>query len=272
MDPERWKIVDGIFQSVLDRPPGERDAFLRHACAGDGTLEQEVRSLLTSERLRARLQAGGIPAGRAAAGGRAGGVPVRRAQSGTTLFELLIAVTLVSFLAVGIMTAMRVGLNAKSKTDDRLLGNRKAAAVERVLAAEVAGFMPISADCQGVPGARFGFFEGRSNEMRFVSSYSLQEAARGYPRVLEFRVIPGERGEGVRLIVNELFYTGPSSLGQLCAALEPEPGAGGAIAQIDLLQAQRDAFQAEVTRIRTDANLLNARAQLLISSGRSLIH
>ena len=45
----------------------------------------------------------------------------------------------------------------------------------------------------------------------------------------------------------------------------------GSATQLDLLQAQRDAFSAEVTRIRTDANLLNARAQLRIASGWSLI-
>ena len=49
MDSERWKQVDGVLQSVLDRAPEERDAFLRQACAGDEALEREVRSLLTSE-------------------------------------------------------------------------------------------------------------------------------------------------------------------------------------------------------------------------------
>ena len=51
--------------------------------------------------------------------------------------------------------------------------------------------------------------------MRFVSSYSLDEAARGYPKVLEFQVIPGER-EGVRLVVNERVYAGPLSTGPFC--------------------------------------------------------
>ena len=55
MDSERWKQVDNVLQSVLDRAPEERDAFLRHACAGDEALEREVRSLLTSEE-----QAGGF--------------------------------------------------------------------------------------------------------------------------------------------------------------------------------------------------------------------
>ena len=49
MDSERWKQVDDVLQSALDRAPEERDAFLRRACAGDEALEREVRSLLTSE-------------------------------------------------------------------------------------------------------------------------------------------------------------------------------------------------------------------------------
>src|SRR3984957_998605 len=53
MDSERWKKIDSLLQSVLERPPGERDAFLRQACATDQALETEIRSLL-----RAQQQAG----------------------------------------------------------------------------------------------------------------------------------------------------------------------------------------------------------------------
>jgi len=53
MDSDRWQEVDSLLQSVLERPPEERDAFLRHACAGDQALESEVCSLL-----RAQQQAG----------------------------------------------------------------------------------------------------------------------------------------------------------------------------------------------------------------------
>ena len=45
----------------------------------------------------------------------------------------------------------------------------------------------------------------------------------------------------------------------------------GTITQLDLLQAQRDAFNAEVSRIQADADLVNARAQLRLSSGLSLL-
>src|ERR1039457_2339151 len=49
MDSERWKRVDNLLQAALERSPGERDSFVRHACAGDDALEREVRSLLASQ-------------------------------------------------------------------------------------------------------------------------------------------------------------------------------------------------------------------------------
>ncbi len=155
-----------------------------------------------------------------------------RSQRGTTLLELLIAVTLVSLLSVGMVTAMRVGLNAMDKSTDKLVGNRRIASVERIIQAQVEGLIPLATNCRPTPeaaGPEFQFFEGGHDEMRFVSSYSLQESTRGYPRILEYRVIPGERGEGVRLIVNELFYTGSASLGLFCTAVEADPQTGEAV-------------------------------------------
>jgi eukaryotic-like serine/threonine-protein kinase len=49
MDSNRWKQIDSLLQSVLERPPGQRDAFLRHACAADEALEREIRSLLVAQ-------------------------------------------------------------------------------------------------------------------------------------------------------------------------------------------------------------------------------
>jgi len=49
MNSDRWKLVDSLLQAVLERPPHERDAFLRNASAGDEPLEREVRSLLVSQ-------------------------------------------------------------------------------------------------------------------------------------------------------------------------------------------------------------------------------
>ena len=49
MNSEQWKQLDKLLHAVLERSPEERDAFLRHACAGDERLEREARSLLTLE-------------------------------------------------------------------------------------------------------------------------------------------------------------------------------------------------------------------------------
>jgi len=49
MDSERWKRIDSLLHAALERPPAEREGFLRQACAGDEGLEREVRSLLASD-------------------------------------------------------------------------------------------------------------------------------------------------------------------------------------------------------------------------------
>ena len=49
MNHERWKQIDTILQSAMDRPPDELDAFLREACGEDEELEREVRTLLSME-------------------------------------------------------------------------------------------------------------------------------------------------------------------------------------------------------------------------------
>jgi serine/threonine protein kinase/Tfp pilus assembly protein PilF len=49
MDPERRKQVDDLLQSALRLTPDRREEFLQGACSGDTALEQEVRSLLSSD-------------------------------------------------------------------------------------------------------------------------------------------------------------------------------------------------------------------------------
>jgi eukaryotic-like serine/threonine-protein kinase len=70
MDSDRWKQVDNLLQSVLDRPPEEADAYLDSLFPEDPALVSEVRSLLA-----AREQAGNFletPAIEAAARALAG--------------------------------------------------------------------------------------------------------------------------------------------------------------------------------------------------------
>ena len=46
--PARWRNVKEIMHGALDRPPGERAAFLDEACGGDDALRREVDSLLAA--------------------------------------------------------------------------------------------------------------------------------------------------------------------------------------------------------------------------------
>jgi general secretion pathway protein J len=140
-------------------------------------------------------------------------------ERGVTLIEVLIAVTLLSLLSVGMFLALRIGLNAYTKADTRLMDNRRAAGAQRILADELGGIMPVMAACGASaagPGSRAVFFEGQPGVMRLATTFSLGQGWRGQPQVLALFVIPGEEGRGVRLVVNETPYTGPLAAGQFC--------------------------------------------------------
>ncbi len=151
-------------------------------------------------------------------------------QRGVTLMELLIAVTLLSLLVSGVMMSMRVGIDAMQRSNQRFIANRKVLGTQKLLEQQVAGLLPASAECMGVGGVttegKIQFFQGEPQTMRFISSYSLGEASRGLPRILEYQVIPGEEGRGVRLVVNEIPYTGAMGAGRLCLGLAPDPISG----------------------------------------------
>lgn len=162
---------------------------------------------------------------------------MRRPEAGVTLIELLIAVTLVALLSVGLLFAMRVGLNAMERSNDRLMSNRKVASVERILESQVAGIMPVTAACSIAgsdgPPAKIAFFQGEPATMRFASTFSLEDGARGFPTVLEYQVIPGENGQGVRLVVNESLYSGPRSAGASCIGV-PASGTAPQFRPVDV--------------------------------------
>jgi general secretion pathway protein J len=148
-----------------------------------------------------------------------------RATAGMTLLEVLIAVSLFAILGVGIFTALRVGLSSMDHANARLMSNRRAAYAVRILESEINGLMPefaVIPPTPMTPMQSMQFFQGEAQTMRFVSSYSIQDASRGMPQILEFTVIPGEE-RGVRLVVNERVYTGPASAGALYTGLAIDP-------------------------------------------------
>ena len=49
MTPERWRQIENLFHQAREQPPGEREAFLAAACAGDQDLKGKVESLLARD-------------------------------------------------------------------------------------------------------------------------------------------------------------------------------------------------------------------------------
>jgi len=140
---------------------------------------------------------------------------MRQPRAGVTLVELLVAVTLFALLSVGMLYAFRIGLMAYSKTQTHLMDNRRVAGAQRVLLQELQNMVPVVAPCGG-DGPKIPFFQGDSQSIRMVSTFSLQGASRGMTQILEIFVGPSSDGQGVRLLVNEIPYAGPRAAGQFC--------------------------------------------------------
>lgn len=163
-----------------------------------------------------------------------------------TLIEVLVATTLLALLLGGILFAMRIGLNAFVKTDSKLMDNRRVAGAQRILESELSGLIPVVAPCNGpspaagAQGPNFAFFQAQAQSMRMVSGFSLQDGWRGIPQILEFTVIQGEDGVGVRLVVNEIPYGGPLQIARLCTGIEK--GNGLELPQFPPVQAGEKSF------------------------------
>jgi hypothetical protein len=151
-----------------------------------------------------------------------------RSESGITLIEVLIAVSLLGLLSVGVLFAMRIGFNTMEKTDAHLVRNRRVTNSRRIIENELAGFMATRAiwHQHEIDEHYFPFFQAEQQSMRFVTSYSLEDGWRGRAQVVALQVIPGERNEGVRLILNEIPYTGPIQTALFITGFNKDPVTG----------------------------------------------
>ncbi len=173
----------------------------------------------------AHPHAGGVSPGGDPTSGEAGGAAMKGTSArGVTLLELLLAVSLLGLLSVGMLTALRVGVNAMGKANTRLMDNRRMAGVQRILEDEIAGFMPVMATCcrtASGPPCRCPSSKASRSRCDWCPRTRSARAGAACAQVLEFQVIPGERGAGVRLVVNEHLYTGPSRPARSVLARRP---------------------------------------------------
>jgi prepilin-type N-terminal cleavage/methylation domain-containing protein len=166
------------------------------------------------------------------------------AEAGVTLIEMMIAVSLLSLLSVGMLIAMRLGFNTMDKVDSHLVADRRVVNSRGIIESEINGFMFTMADYQpGSPQFRtLPFFEAEPQSMRFVTAYSLNDGWRGRPQIAVLQVIPGENRNGVRLIVNELPYTGSVQAGESVTGIETDSASGLPVAQFAPVPAGPQSF------------------------------
>ncbi len=138
----------------------------------------------------------------------------RSPRAGMTLVEILVAVTLLGMLSLGLVTALQTGVGAWQDSRQAMSLDRRISNMNTVLHSELAGLVPVLAEParSGSNVPAFPFFQGEPTAMRFVSSYSLAVGVRSGLRIVELMVIPSD--EGQRLILNELPYQGPRSVGR----------------------------------------------------------
>jgi hypothetical protein len=151
-----------------------------------------------------------------------------RRDAGITLMEVLIAVTLLAVLSVGMMLAMRIGISALWRTDQRLMDNRRVAGAQRIVEQQLEGLIPVMSPCMGSGDelTKVAVFSGHPLSLTMVSAFSLQQAWRGRPQILQFFTMPSDEG-GIRLVVNETPYTGPKFAGQTCTGVQPAQDMAG---------------------------------------------
>lgn len=163
---------------------------------------------------------------------------MRRREAGVTLIEITVAITLLSLLSVGMVMAIRIGLSAYAKTENKLMDNRRVAGAQRILQQELNGLMPAYVLCGD---ARAVLFQGAPDTMWLASTFSVQRGWRGQPQILEIFVIPGEGG-GVRLVVNEMPYTGARGAARYCTGSTNAPGSISRLAQFVPMRAGPNTF------------------------------
>ena len=149
-------------------------------------------------------------------------------ESGMTLLEVLVAVTLLGLLSVGLLMSFQMGADSWQSTRDRLMLDRRIATANQILNSVLAGMIPVVGEAPyglGTQRRRFLFFQGEPRSMRFVSSYSVTQGVRGGLHVIELQVVNATGGR--RVLLNQSPFGGPQGLARFVDGFFRDPDLGG---------------------------------------------
>ncbi len=139
-------------------------------------------------------------------------------------------------------------------------------------ATNATGFAGREASWQGIVGLTWSF------DLTTLANIRSQEAAADAARAREQRARLAAR-DGIHQawmtvrtgIARSRSARAQAEVSAHASQLARERYEAGTATQLDLLQAQRDAFAADAARIQADADLVNSRAQLRLAAGRSIV-
>ena len=149
-------------------------------------------------------------------------------ETGMTLIEVVVAVTLLGLLSAGLVMSFQMGADAWRNTRDRLTVDRRIATANQILNSALVGMIPIKGETPDGPGARgrrFLFFQGEPHSMRFVTSFSVTEGTRGGLQVIELQVVSSPGGR--RILLNQSPFMGPLALARFVDGFFNDPDLGG---------------------------------------------
>ena len=140
-----------------------------------------------------------------------------KSSAGFTLIELMISITLVAAIAAGMLSAMRGGLLTMERVQTRIQESRGALGLDRMIRNQIGGVLPAIGECANEGQAvKSPLFRGNAGAMLMVTSYSMTEGARGYPRVVEYRLLPNGDGTS-RLVAEEMLFSSPAATVNFCS-------------------------------------------------------
>jgi prepilin-type N-terminal cleavage/methylation domain-containing protein len=128
---------------------------------------------------------------------------VRLPIRGVTLIELLVAVTLLGFVSLGLLFAMRIGIGSWQRGDARLAADRAVVAAGDLITTQLASAWARNVGW-GPREQRVSFllFEGAADRLHFLTRYSVASRDRGGSWLAEYWFEHDARNE-CRLLYNE---------------------------------------------------------------------
>ena len=143
--------------------------------------------------------------------------------AGVTLVELLVAITLLGFVSLGLLFAMRIGIGTWQRGDARLAVDRAVVTAGDLIAAQIAdaqarnvGWGPLE------QRVSFLLFDGAPERLHFLTRYSVARRERGGSYLAEYWFEHDARGE-CRLLYNEYPFRGDNDAVAVVEKLARDP-------------------------------------------------